>query len=122
MLLSFLSTLVYTLTFVTLYLTTTAQSFSPDFSYATQKVRGVNLGGWLVLEVRLFSKSIRFSSTHKLQSYITPSLFQNTGNPQIIDEWTFGLLQNRAVATAALTNHWNTWITEADFAAIAAAG
>jgi len=27
-------------------------SFSPAFNYGTDKVRGVNLGGWLVLEVR----------------------------------------------------------------------
>lgn len=39
-----------------------------------------------------------------------------------MDEWTFGQLQNKATAQAALTNHWNTWITEADFTAIAAAG
>lgn len=44
------------------------------------------------------------------------------GNANIVDEWTFGSLQNRGTATTALTNHWNTWITEADFAAIAAAG
>jgi hypothetical protein len=27
-------------------------SFQPGFSYGSEKVRGVNLGGWLVLEVR----------------------------------------------------------------------
>ncbi|KAI0077473.1 exo-beta-1,3-glucanase [Panus rudis PR-1116 ss-1] len=78
---------------------------SPGFPYGSQKVRGVNLGGWLVLE-----------------PWITPSLFDGTGNPNIIDEWTFGQLQDRATATAKLTAHWNTWITESDFAAIAAAG
>ncbi|KAJ7878589.1 glycoside hydrolase family 5 protein, partial [Mycena leptocephala] len=82
-----------------------ALAFSPGFPYGTTKVRGVNLGGWLVLE-----------------PWITPSLFDNTGNANIVDEWTFGSLQSRSTATAALTNHWNTWITEADFAAIAAAG
>lgn len=29
-----------------------AQAITPGFPYGTQKVRGVNLGGWLVLEVR----------------------------------------------------------------------
>ena len=29
-----------------------ALGFSPSFSYGTEPVRGVNLGGWLVLEVR----------------------------------------------------------------------
>ncbi|PFH52256.1 glycoside hydrolase family 5 protein [Amanita thiersii Skay4041] len=75
------------------------------FPYGSQKVRGVNLGGWLVLE-----------------PWITPSLFDKTGDSRIIDEWTFGLFQDRTVATNALKQHWDTWITESDFAAIAAAG
>ncbi|KAI0785373.1 exo-beta-1,3-glucanase [Irpex lacteus] len=78
---------------------------SPGFAYGSQKVRGVNLGGWLVLE-----------------PWITPSLFDNTGNANIVDEWTFGQLQDRNTALNTLTQHWNTWITESDFAAIAAAG
>lgn len=28
-----------------------AQAFEPGFPYGSEKVRGVNLGGWLVLEV-----------------------------------------------------------------------
>lgn len=31
-------------------------------------------------------------------------------------------MQSKATATAALQTHWNTWITESDFKAIAAAG
>jgi glucan 1,3-beta-glucosidase len=49
-------------------------------------------------------------------------LFDATGNPDIKDEYTFGQLQDIDTATAALTAHWNTFITEDDFAAIAAAG
>ena len=30
----------------------TELAFSPGFSYGSEPVRGVNLGGWLVLEVR----------------------------------------------------------------------
>jgi len=82
-----------------------ASAFTPGFNYGSTKVRGVNLGGWLVLE-----------------PWITPSLFDNTGNPNIVDEWTFGQLQDRTTATNALQQHWNTWITESDFASIAAAG
>ncbi|KDQ63245.1 glycoside hydrolase family 5 protein [Jaapia argillacea MUCL 33604] len=78
---------------------------NPGFPYGSEKVRGVNLGGWLVLE-----------------PWITPSLFDNTGNDAIVDEWTFGQYQDYNTAYSALVNHWNTWITEADFAAIAAAG
>ncbi|KAK7032141.1 hypothetical protein VNI00_013315 [Paramarasmius palmivorus] len=78
---------------------------NPGFPYDSQKVRGVNIGGWLVLE-----------------PWITPSLFDNTGNPDIVDEFTFGQLQDRQVAEEALKAHWDTFITEADFEAIAAAG
>ncbi|WVO13485.1 hypothetical protein L204_101105 [Cryptococcus depauperatus] len=73
--------------------------------YGSQKIRGVNLGGWLVLE-----------------SFITPTLFEATGNDAIVDEYTFGQLQDRVVAEAALKQHWDTWFTENDFASIAAAG
>ncbi|KAF8215876.1 exo-beta-1,3-glucanase [Mycena galopus ATCC 62051] len=86
-------------------LLSSALAISPGFPYGTTKVRGVNLGGWLVLE-----------------PWITPSLFDDTGNANIVDEWTFGQLQSKATATAALTTHWNTWITESDFEAIANAG
>jgi len=83
-----------------------ALAFSPSFPYGSAtKVRGVNIGGWLVLE-----------------PWINPSVFENTGNPNIVDEWTFGQLQDRNTAQRALTAHWDSWITESDFAAIAAAG
>ncbi|KAF8886923.1 glycoside hydrolase family 5 protein [Infundibulicybe gibba] len=93
------------ITLLILSLSSLVLSFSPGFPYGSQPVRGVNLGGWLALE-----------------PWITPSLFDNTGNPQIIDEWTFGQFQDRNTAAAALRAHWDTWITEADFKAIAAAG
>ncbi|KAL0955004.1 hypothetical protein HGRIS_003929 [Hohenbuehelia grisea] len=75
------------------------------FNYGRDTIRGVNLGGWFVLE-----------------PWITPSIFEDTGNDAIIDEYTFGQLQDRNVALKALTNHWETWITEDDFAAMKAAG
>ncbi len=78
---------------------------NPGFPYGSEKVRGVNLGGWLVLE-----------------PWITPSIFDNTGNDNIVDEWTFGQLQNYDTALSVLTNHWETFYTETDFANIAAAG
>ncbi|KAH7910927.1 glycoside hydrolase family 5 protein [Hygrophoropsis aurantiaca] len=80
-------------------------SFTPGFPYGTEKVRGVNLGGWLVLE-----------------PWITPSMFDNTGNSAIVDEWTFCQYQNHDTASQALKSHWDTWITETDFASIASAG
>ncbi|KIK56251.1 glycoside hydrolase family 5 protein [Collybiopsis luxurians FD-317 M1] len=82
-----------------------AQAISPGFTYGGEKVRGVNIGGWLVLE-----------------PWITPSLFDKTGNNAIVDEWTFGKYQDHSTAKAALKAHWDSWITERDFADIAAAG
>jgi glucan 1,3-beta-glucosidase len=57
-----------------------------------------------------------------MQPWITPSLFEETGNPDVVDEWTFGQYQDPKVAQAKLTEHWDTWITESDFKAISAAG
>jgi glucan 1,3-beta-glucosidase len=57
-----------------------------------------------------------------LQPWITPSLFDKTGDSRIIDEWTFGQYQDKVKAAAALKTHWDTWITENDFRDIAAAG
>jgi glucan 1,3-beta-glucosidase len=49
------------------------------------------------------------SLTTSAQPWITPSLFDNTGNPNIVDEWTFCQLQDRNTAQNTLTQHWNTW-------------
>ncbi|KIJ22034.1 glucan 1,3-beta-glucosidase [Paxillus involutus ATCC 200175] len=99
------TTSLLTSTLVGLSFALSVFSFTPGFPYGSEKVRGVNLGGWLVLE-----------------PWITPSIFDNTGNSAIVDEWTFGQYQDYNTALSVLQNHWNTWITASDFAAIAAAG
>jgi glucan 1,3-beta-glucosidase len=77
-----------------------------SFDYNNNKVRGVNLGGWFVLE-----------------PWITPSIFSEWANSQtVVDEYTYTKTLGKAEASSRLTNHWNTWITQADFNAIAAAG
>ena len=35
-------------------------AFSPSFPYGTQKVRGVSLGGWLLIEVRMHPQFLSF--------------------------------------------------------------
>lgn len=57
-----------------------------------------------------------------IEPWITPSLFDQTGNDGIIDEWTFGQNQDRGAAQSALRRHWDSWITEDDFRQIKAAG
>ncbi|KAG8905076.1 hypothetical protein FRB99_000724 [Tulasnella sp. 403] len=91
-----------------------AQSWSPplnqSWDWQNNKIRGVNLGGWLVPE-----------------PFIVPALFEPYLNSSILarDEWT--LSQNMAADTAngglnQLENHYKTFITEQDFARIAGAG
>jgi len=72
------------------------------FAFGKDKVRGVNLGGWLVLE-----------------PWITPSIFEATpGN--VVDEYTYG--EQYGWDSDRLRDHWNTWITEDDFKEIASVG
>ena len=67
-----------------------------------RKLRGVNLGGWLVLE-----------------KWITPSLFEGL---EAIDETSYCVELGEAEATRRLHHHWNTFITRTDFAWLARAG
>ena len=66
------------------------------------KLRGVNLGGWLVLE-----------------KWITPSLFVGL---QATDETSYCVELGEAEATRRLQHHWNTFITRDDFAWLKRAG
>jgi len=76
------------------------------WDYSTNRIIGVNLGGWLVLE-----------------PFIVPSLFEpfvNAASPAV-DEWTLcQALGTKAAST--IENHYKTFITEKDFADIASAG
>ncbi|CDO95352.1 unnamed protein product [Kluyveromyces dobzhanskii CBS 2104] len=81
------------------------------FDYEGYKVRGVNIGGWFVLE-----------------PFITPSLFEtfrtndynDDGIP--VDEYHYCKTLGKDEARRRLTEHWDTWITEVDFAQMAAGG
>ncbi len=66
-----------------------------------KKVRGVNLGGWLVME-----------------KWMTPSLFDGLA---ATDETTW-CVEMGAAATARLQQHWKTFITRDDFVWLAGVG
>jgi len=66
-----------------------------------KKLRGVNLGGWLLLE-----------------KWITPSLFEGLA---ATDETTY-CAELGEHADVLLKRHWNTFITESDFAWLANVG
>ena len=69
-------------------------------------VKGVNLGGWFVLE-----------------PWITPSIFSEWADSHaVVDEYTYTQTLGKDEASSRLTNHWQAWITQDDFNQIAAAG
>jgi len=74
----------------------------PWGSYTSRPFRGVSIGGWLSLE-----------------PFITPSLFSDLS---YVDEYTLCEKLGPKEAAATLEKHYSTFITEADFKAIAAAG
>lgn len=81
-----------------------------QWDYQNDKIRGVNLGGWFVLE-----------------PYITPSLFEGWSNglddlQTPVDEYTYCKKLGKSLAHQRLDTHWKTWYTEADFKQIKALG
>lgn len=77
-----------------------------SFDYSNEKVLGVNLGGWFVLE-----------------PWITPSIFDDwASETTVVDEFTYTQTLGKDEAYKRLTDHWNTWITQDDFNQIKAAG
>ncbi|KAJ5130333.1 Exo-beta-1-3-glucanase (Exg1) [Penicillium bovifimosum] len=81
-----------------------APSASLKFDYSAKKVRGVNLGGWLVTE-----------------PWITPSIFEAAGDAAV-DEWTLCETLGSDECRFVLDQHWGTFITADDFSQIASTG
>jgi len=74
------------------------------FNFGGEKVRGVNLGGWFVLE-----------------PWITPSLFEN-GPAEAVDEYTYTQLLGKAEAKNRLEGHWSSFYNQDDFNLMKQAG
>ncbi|KAI8984881.1 glycoside hydrolase [Trametes punicea] len=99
-----------------------AQSFTPalnePWDYSTDQIRGVNLGGWLVLE-----PFIAPALFEKYQN-VTPSPALPGGN--VVDEWSLSVAMLNDTSEGGgieqIENHYATFITEQDFAQIAGAG
>ena len=72
-------------------------------------IRGVNLGGWLLLE-----------------PWITPVFFEavNVGDLQdkVVDEWTYAELLDPVVYKSRMLGHWSTFVARSHFEELVAAG
>ncbi|CAR30320.1 glucan 1,3-beta-glucosidase [Lachancea thermotolerans CBS 6340] len=81
------------------------------YDYSSATIRGVNIGGWFVLE-----------------PFITPSLFEvfrtidNNDEGIPADEYHYCQALGQEVAASRLEQHWSSWFTEKDFANIADSG
>ncbi|KZV84050.1 glycoside hydrolase family 5 protein [Exidia glandulosa HHB12029] len=88
--------------------TAQAQSYSPPLNqpwkYGTDRIRGVNVGGWLTLE-----------------PFISPALFERFPGTQDEYDLSNAMKQNDG-GYDMLEEHYATFITEQDFAEIAGAG
>ncbi|KAF2858080.1 glycoside hydrolase family 5 protein [Piedraia hortae CBS 480.64] len=75
-------------------------------NWGKDTVRGVNLGGWLVLE-----------------PYITPSIFKPYDpSSGVVDEYTLCQKLGKSECYNTLKPHWDNWVTLADFQKIAKSG
>lgn len=57
-----------------------------------------------------------------MEPWITPSIFTDTGDDNVVDEYTYGAKYGAVEAASRLKNHWDTWITEDDFSTISSYG
>ncbi|EIN07519.1 glycoside hydrolase family 5 protein [Punctularia strigosozonata HHB-11173 SS5] len=94
-----------------------AQSWTPalneSFNWGTDIIRGVNLGGWL--------------NTEPVSCILSPALYEPYVNLTVpaVDEWTLSWAMGNDSANGGLKQletHYQTFITEKDFAEIAGAG
>ncbi|KAG0378581.1 hypothetical protein BGX24_003424 [Mortierella sp. AD032] len=69
-----------------------------DYANGSVKMRGVNLGGWLVLE-----------------PFITPSLFDPYIKDGVVDEWTLCAHLGPDAARKLLEDHYASWVNEDTF-------
>lgn len=81
--------------------------YCPEAADASKdKIRGVNLGGWLVLE-----------------PWLTPSLFEQFDPADhVVDQWTFCAKLGHDECRRQLQHHWETWLQEDDLRQLSESG
>ncbi|KAF8625907.1 hypothetical protein AX17_006633 [Amanita inopinata Kibby_2008] len=108
-----------------------AQSWSKrigteEWVWGADIARGVNLGGWLGIIIFLKKQTDRLRDKFSpvTEPFISPALYEkyiNTSNVSVVDEWTLSLAMGTKLEEE-MEEHYRTFITENDFADIAAAG
>jgi hypothetical protein len=78
---------------------------SYDDGNGRYRYRGVNLGGWLVLE-----------------SWMYPDWWKTTGVPVWLGEWQFCETLGKDRARELLETHWDTWVTRKELEDLKSAG
>ncbi|WWC70062.1 uncharacterized protein I206_104007 [Kwoniella pini CBS 10737] len=100
----FLATFLFTLLYISpsfaLKSWYTEPGGTPAGSVDGDKVRGVNLGGWFILENWMMPSFLEVEPLN--ESYIN-------------DEWTYTSTLGKEESLSRLENHWDTYITEDDF-------
>eukprot|EP01080_Neovahlkampfia_damariscottae_P006206 gene6206-10212_t len=91
--------------FVVLLVTIPLYFFFYQGEFSKEKIRGVNLGGWFILE-----------------PWITPSLFENQTTSNFVDEFTFCEQLGHSKAKIILEKHWNTWVTQKEIVKLSTYG
>ncbi|TRY71084.1 hypothetical protein TCAL_17391 [Tigriopus californicus] len=83
-------------------------NYSSALNCGDGKIRGVNLGGWLVLE-----------------PWITPTIFEEVNvelGGQVVDEYTYAQYVDPDFASDRLNRHWDEFYTRADLVKLVDAG
>lgn len=103
----------------------TRRSTTTGFDWGNEKIRGVNIGGWLVLEpyealASFYEMICLLTKPHR---WITPSIFQTYPvSDGIVDEYTMGEKLGYDAAYNILKPHWDSWVQLSDFQKIADSG
>ncbi|KAK0548567.1 hypothetical protein OC845_003511 [Tilletia horrida] len=104
--------------------TSTAKgSPAPTHKYGlihSDKIRGVNLGNWLVIESWMDSRIT--TALNKIAVHAPASVVKQTKGKPIVDEYTTGLYADKANASALLMQHFDEWMQEKDWRRIAEYG
>jgi glucan 1,3-beta-glucosidase len=87
------------------------------FPYGQQPIKGISIGGWLILEVSIDSFATNF------QPFITPSLFSSySSSLEIVDEYTLSSYLGQQQAASVLEEQYSTFITRQSFSDMRDAG